>query len=353
MPSADSRTNGLQFGCIHGAGRQIATAIAVLTSSLVFGCAGSRSGASDAGFTGNTTFELAAVYSDTSLQGVALSPPHTGETESFLASPVSIAPAGASRSGSLIIADRQSGRVIQIGDNGAVIRDAVVTGNGHVNSSRTPRVIRLDFGGSLYIADGVTGRVQTYDTQWRHGADITPPYAALGIVEGSITGLALGAFGETYLVDGSNARLYRFDASGRFLSSFGGEEYGWARLSRPAGAACGANDGSVYVCDPGLSRVVVFDNAGIPQRSFGEGDLAEPVAVALDGHGLAYIADRKSKMVFIYDSSGRLVGRIDSASVPAAVLQGPTDVAVADSMLYVADPPSGRVLKILMHNPGH
>ncbi len=328
-------------------------AIALITISLACGCAGSRSGEPDAGFTGNTTFELAAVYSDTSLQGIAVSPPRTGETGLFLASPVSIAPAGASRPGSLIIADRQSGRVVQVADNGAVIRDAVVTGNGPVNSARAPRMIRLDFGGSLFIADGVTGRVQTYDTQWRHGADITPPYAAIGVVEGSITGLALGAFGETYLVDGSNARLYRFDASGRFLSSFRGEEYGWARLSRPAGAACAANDGSVFVCDPGLSRVVVFDNAGIPQRSFGEGDLAEPAAVALDGHGLAYIADTKSKMIFIYDSTGRLVGRIDSATLPDAMLQGPTDVAIADSVLYIADPPSGRVLKILMHNPGH
>lgn len=325
-------------------------ALSFLTLIAFCHCAGTRSGDSASGFDNSTTFELLAVYSDTTIQGVEVSPPHPGESEATLASPVSVAISNASHPGSLIVADRRSGRIIQLSDNGAVIKDAMVTGQGSYNSSRAPRVIRLDFGGSLFVCDGVTGRVQTYDAQWRHGSDINPPYDALGVVEGSITGLALGAFGETYLVDGTNACIYRFDASGRFLGFFRGEEYGWARLSRPAGAACAASDGGLYVCDQGMSRVVVFDNAGLPQRSFGEGDLKEPVALALDRRGHAYVADTKAKMVFIYDVTGRLVGRIDEASLPEASLQGPTDVALADSLLYIADPPSGRVLKIIMRD---
>ena len=326
--------------------------LSIALSFALSGCAGTRSRESSPGFAPNAIMEIVAVIDDASLRR-SFSSHVTSEREPMLAAPVSIALPVALQSGSLVVADRQTGRILQLNDAGTLANDAVVSGGGGLAASRPPRFVRLDLGDNLYICDGDAGHAVIYDSRLRPAGDLTPPYDALGVAGGTITGLALGAFGEIYLVDGINGRVYRFDASGRFLAGFKGDESGWARLSRPAGAACAEADGSVYVCDPGQSRVVVFDNSGAPRRSFGESELSEPVAVALDRRGQAYVADTKARAILVFDTSGGLIGRIDGGNLGVAPLGGPTDVAVADSLLYVADPPTGRVLKILMRNADH
>jgi DNA-binding beta-propeller fold protein YncE len=327
----------------------------LLGSMLLLGlsdCAGSRLKVPPSEFNQYSTLQVVAVIDDSFLHRASQSDAASHVADQLLAAPVSISLSAATRAGGLLIADRQTGAILEISDAGIVINQTVLSGGTRDISSRSPRVIRLDFGGALYLCDGISRHATIYDSHLQPVGELVPPYDALGVVEGSITGMALGTFGEIYLVDGINGRVYRFDASGRFLSSFRGEQSGWARLSRPAGAACVSTDGSVYVCDPGQRRVVVFDNAGIPQRSFGEGELNEPVAVALDGREQAYVADTKARAIGVFDTSGRLVGRIDSSNLSCAPMEGPTDVAIADSVLYIADPPTGRVLKILIRNPG-
>jgi DNA-binding beta-propeller fold protein YncE len=317
------------------------------------GCAGTRSKETSPGFGPGTVLEIVAVIDDAFLRRSASSHPTTGEGEPLLAEPVSIALPAQPGNGPMAIADRQTGRILQLTHTGDLVRDAVVSGSGRLAASGALRFVRLDLGANLYVCGAGAGHASTYDSYMRPASDLTPPYDALSLAEGTITGLALGAYGEIYLVDGINGRVYRFDASGRFLADFRGEESGWARLSRPAGAACAATDGSIYVCDPGQGHVVVFDNSGTPRRSFGESELSEPAAVALDHRGQAYVADTKARAIFVFDSSGRLVGRIDGSDLGVAEMEGPTDVAVADSLLYVADPPTGRVLEIRMHDAAH
>ena len=325
------------------------SAIVALSLALL-GCAGSRAKQSQPAFGPNTVLEVLTVIDDDFLRQANSGNPARNEAEPWLGAPVSIALPAALPNGALVVADRQTGRILRISDAGSFIADAVVSGSGYSATSKPPRFVRQDIAGDLYTCDGEDGHAPIYDSHFRPASELTPPYGALGVAEGSITGLALGAFGEIYLVDGVNGRVYRFDASGRFLAEFKGEESGWARLSRPAGAACAANDGAVYVCDPGQSRVVVFDNSGAPRRSFGESELREPVAVALDHRGQAFVADTKRKAILVFDASGRLVGRVDESTLDVTPLGGPADVAVAESLLYVADPPTGRVLKIRMRD---
>ncbi len=314
------------------------------------GCTGTHPagsvGAADIGVgqrTSESQYVLVESIDDAFLKAVAMPGSVRFGSEPVLPHPVSVT-TGAD--GSLTVADQETGQILQLSSDRTIISSATVGGSKSLGSAGGLRVIRHDAGGNLYLCDADADHVTILDQQLGLAAALTPPYEALHLPAGRITGVALGAYGEVYLADQINRRIYRFDGSGRFIADIRGDEAGWSRLISPAGLACDATDGSLYVCDPAEGHVVVFDNSGVPRRSFGENDLSGPVAVALDRLGRAYVADSKAHAVFIFASDGRLESRLSAQDDATIGLQGPTDLSVSDSTLYVADPPSGRVLKI-------
>jgi DNA-binding beta-propeller fold protein YncE len=233
-----------------------------------------------------------------------------------------------------------------VGPTGLILGAAGISDPRGLSAQSSPRFVRVDLTGNVYVSDGDNPWVSVYDSRLRSVSDLSPPYSALALPHGSISGLAMDAFGEFYMADRLNGKVYRFDAGGRFVSDFDGGDAPWARLGRPQGIACGPIDGAVYVCDPGQRRVVVFDNSGVALRSFGENELREPEAVAVNRHGQCLVADSELRAILVFSRQGRYVGRIDGQRIGFADFGGPTDVAVGDSTLYVADPSNGRVLRI-------
>lgn len=84
------------------------------------------------------------------------------------------------------------------------------------------------------------------------------------------TGLALGADGSVFIVDGVNDRIVQFDASGAVLSEI--SAVGDQQLSRPLSAIADAS-GNLWIADTGNHRILVRDPAGGLLRT-----LAVPVA---------------------------------------------------------------------------
>ncbi|MEW5874178.1 MAG: NHL repeat-containing protein [Candidatus Zixiibacteriota bacterium] len=248
--------------------------------------------------------------------------------------------------GSLLVADCKTGYLLRLSPGGVVEQAVRVSSPEGASLIRTPRFMRSDPGGNVYLSDGLDDRIAVYDSRMRPLSDLVPPYGGLSIPPGQLGGMAVDPYGEITVADLSNRCVYRFDAGGRFLSVVSGDESQWARLSRPAALAASESDGSIYVADPGDRRIVVFDNTGSARLSFGETDLRDPAAIALGPRSQVYVADPAQHAIVVFSRSGRLAGHIDAERLGLPGVIRPTDVAVDDSTVYVADPDNGRVLAL-------
>jgi DNA-binding beta-propeller fold protein YncE len=101
----------------------------------------------------------------------------------------------------------------------------------------------------------------------------------------------------------------------------------------PMGIAC--RDDSLYICDTFTNCVHVWNLATGASRRLGTGgDLAKPVAVAVDSEGVVYVADTLRSQVLAFDTAGVVSRRFEPAR------EGdyrPVALAVRGSELYVAD----------------
>jgi sugar lactone lactonase YvrE len=113
-------------------------------------------------------------------------------------------------------------------------------------------------------------------------------------------------------------------------------------LSKPYGVAM--HNGQILVCDTKLGIVVVFDLKAQTVEILGEGpngQLGKPINVAVDEDGTRYVADVKLNRVMVYDADNRYVRAIGD---PEA--WSPTDAAIIGKRLYVTDKENGQVVLI-------
>ena len=98
-----------------------------------------------------------------------------------------------------------------------------------------------------------------------------------------------------------------------------------------------APDGALHIVDQ-RGQVMVFDRAGTPVRAYGAGSLDEPVAVAFDEVGRAYVLDKGSKQVHVYDPRGEPQHVIAGSDHGASQLNDPVALALGPrGFVYVLD----------------
>src|SRR5438034_135207 len=121
-------------------------------------------------------------------------------------------------------------------------------------------------------------------------------------------GVATDASGHVYVADDGNARIQKFDASGTFLTTWGGAGSGNGQFNCPTGVATDGS-GNVYVSDHSYPPLRKFDagsiflNAGIKSGT-GNGQFHGPHGVATDGSGNVYVSDTNNNRVQKFDASG-------------------------------------------------
>ncbi len=129
------------------------------------------------------------------------------------------------------------------------------------------------------------------------------------------------------------------------LSSFRrlivGDRQGRALL-KPYGVAI--HDGQILICDTKAAIVSVFDLKNQTVEILGggpNGQLNKPINIAVDEDGTRYVADVLLGRVMIYDANNRYLRAIGD---PEA--WSPTDVAIAGKRLYVTDRMNGQVVLV-------
>ncbi len=150
------------------------------------------------------------------------------------------------------------------------------------------------------------------------------------------TGAATDAQGDVYVADYGNNRIEKFDASGRYLASFGSKGTGPGQFKEGVTGVAVGPEGEVYATDFEGSRVEKFSSSGEYLGSFGEagsgnGQFGEFLfGVAVDPEGDVYAADLEHQRVEKFSSSGEYLGQFEA--------EGPWNVAVGpQGDVYVVD----------------
>jgi hypothetical protein len=201
---------------------------------------------------------------------------------------------------------------------------------------REPRGLAVAPDGTILIADFGNRRVQ------RIGRDKVP-IAAFGVAgDGPVqfrdpAGIAVGADGRIWVADTWNHRIQALTPDGRQVREWHGALYG------PRGIALGPG-GVVYLTDTGNKRLLRFASDGTFDVVGAKGLLDNPVGVAVGGRGEIYVADAGHRRIVVLSPAGQVLrewpidGWQNSSRMEPYIAVGP------DGVLWVTDPPNGRVL---------
>ncbi len=201
--------------------------------------------------------------------------------------------------------------------------------------------LAVDASGDAYATFPSADRVVKYNGLPGGGADWNSP-----AIPGA-QGIAAYLDSAVYVAAGGSNQLFRLDPTdGAIVWGIDGGPEQNQKLSNPVGVAVDL-DGNAYVADLGNNRILAFRPNGTFLRAFGA-DLRNPHGLAIDGN-LLYVADRGNKRIAVLDLDGDLLTTITSAG-PLGALKDPVGVAVdRDGRLLVTD---AALRRVVVYQPG-
>jgi len=134
------------------------------------------------------------------------------------------------------------------------------------------------------------------------------------------TDVAWDAAGNIYVADGyGNARIAKFDKSGKFIKSWGQRGLAQGQFNTPHGIAIDAQN-NVYVADRGNRRIQVFDSDGNFKTMFLNAGTPAAICITPGPRQFLYVSNSNppedidsNGEIYKMDLQGRLVGRFGKA----------------------------------------
>ena len=170
------------------------------------------------------------------------------------------------------------------------------------------------------------------------------------------TDVAWDSAGNIYVADGyGNARIAKFDKSGKFVKAWGTRGTAPGQFRVPHGIAVDAQ-GNVYVADQGNRRIQVFDSDGGFKTSYL--NVGSPAAVCISGGSHPYLYTSNSNPVedidvngeiYKMELNGKIVGKFGRAGkMPKEFGTVNAIDCRTDNQLYVGEIGNWRVQKVTL-----
>jgi DNA-binding CsgD family transcriptional regulator/sugar lactone lactonase YvrE len=253
------------------------------------------------------------------------------------------------------------------GDGGPALQAQLsIAGAGGLSIDRGTSGLALDRVGNLFITDTGNNRVRK----------VTPGLLISTVIRGAEPrGCAIDGQGDVFVAETAANRVEKLDPNGALLIVAGTGRAGFsgdngpaiaAELSAPEGLAVD-QQGNLYIADAGNDRVRKVTPDGTITTIAGNGqtgpagdggpavnaELFIPSGLAVDAHGILYIADSANNKVRQVDLAGNIstlagTGRAgskgDNGPAADAELNDPVALAVdSTGNLYIADLGNNRV----------
>lgn len=233
------------------------------------------------------------------------------------------------------------------GDDAAAVAQSPIgtqgTGFGQLQG---PMGVAVDAAGNTFVVDGQNNRVLKYDAAGNFSRQI----GATGSGDGQFLNprrIAVTQAGNIWVTDTGNRRLQLFSGEGQFIRKFTyeGGNLGVGKFAEPFGVAAGAGE-TLWVTDIGSHRVYRFKEDGtflntvtnLPLMT----TMQTPAGVAVDAFGNAWVTEQASDKVYEFDPSGKYVFEFGTPGSSSSQFSDPNGIAVARSgNLFVLD--TGRV----------
>jgi DNA-binding beta-propeller fold protein YncE len=180
--------------------------------------------------------------------------------------------------------------------------------------------------GAIYVADSANARVQKFDPTGRFVLE----WGRVGTDPGEfgrVVDVEVESQGSVLALDDIGRRIQRFDESGRLLGAVG------SGLDNP-GFVDLDTDGSIVVPEFGQHAMKRFSANGALLATWGSrgsavGQFDRPVAAAADGRGAVFVAEIGNARVQRFDRTGHPLGWWELRATPSAI------AADADGSVYV------------------
>jgi DNA-binding beta-propeller fold protein YncE len=149
-----------------------------------------------------------------------------------------------------------------------------------------------------------------------------------------------------YIVDGGLNRVVITDLNGQVVDQWGGHQ--GIDMKGPVGIDAG-RDGSIYVCDSGNSRILMFDDRGNMIRQLPvtdpRGRKTRPVDVLIDSERQAlHVSDGANHQLLSFSLDGQFLSHWGSRGIQAGYFRYPATLGQDhESLLYVVDVMNARV----------
>jgi len=211
----------------------------------------------------------------------------------------------------------------------------------------TPYGLAVDSKNRLYVADSKVHAIFIFDTETK---DLQLIKNGVEARFGLITGLAIDDSDRLFVSDSEMRRVMVFDPTHKAEGSIS------EGLASPAGLAIDNENRFLYVADPDLDQVLVYDadpphkllrkigTGGKAHTLTTPGDFAKPTNVAVDQDGLVYVTDTWNDRVEIFDPDGKFIRTWGKAGDGPGYFARPKGIAIdGDGHVWVADAVQDRV----------
>jgi DNA-binding beta-propeller fold protein YncE len=201
----------------------------------------------------------------------------------------------------ILVADADLGRVLQLDDKGNPIRDF-----GSDILTRPTGLARDPISGHIFVADTKEHDIKIFDDD----GELLDIIGKRGVKLGEFNGPTHLSFvkNKLYVTDTLNARVQVLTRSGDFLSEFGRRGIFMGDMVRPKGVAADS-DGNIYVIESLNVYLLVYNSEGqflmpLGGTGSGVGQFYLPSGVWTDSKDHVYIADMFNGRVVILQYLG-------------------------------------------------